>query len=180
MPVEPNLPSIELPLRDGQTVEVRPIEPSDAAALVDFHSTLSDRTIYLRYFAAHPVLTPEEVSRLTTVDHDRREAYVALQDRRIVGVGRWDAIDRDTAEVAFVISDSYQNLGLGSVLFTLLAQAAAQHGIRYFRAEVLPQNRGMIRLLDTFGESIQRVSDGGEVTVTVKLPALGEGQLGNG
>lgn len=161
--------SIECMLRSGRKVLIRPIAPSDAQMLFDFHETLSDRTIYMRHFSAHPHLSDAELQRFTNVDHIKREAYVAVDENRIIGVGRWDAIDSTAAEVAFVISDDYQHQGLGSVLFSLLAQAAQDYGITEFVAEVLPQNRAMMRLFEVFGESFERKFEDGVVTMSVKL-----------
>ena len=64
-------------LADGGTVHVRPIRPDDKDRLVDLHGRLSDRTIYYRFFSPHPRLTPREVERFTTVDHEDRVALVA-------------------------------------------------------------------------------------------------------
>ena len=94
---------------------------------------------------------------------------MAVFDDAIVGVGRWDAIDSTSAEVAFVISDAYQNQGLGSVLFSLLSQAAQARGISEFVAEALPQNRGMFRLFEVFGEAMKKTSAEGVVSMSVRL-----------
>ena len=168
---------VEVPLRDGRIVRVRPITAADGERLVRFHSTLSDRTIYQRYFAAHPRLTDSDVHRFTHVDHCDREAYVATVDEEIVAVGRWDRIDETQAEVAFVITDSYQRQGIGSLLFTLLATAARGFGISEFVAEVLPQNRAMIRLFQVFGEAFTRVNEEGSTFITVRLPEFEPGGL---
>jgi hypothetical protein len=67
-------------LADGRVVQVRPIEPTDAAPLVQFHESLSRETTRLRFFTPHPYLSEAEVVRFTTVDHHDREALVALAD----------------------------------------------------------------------------------------------------
>lgn len=164
-------------LRDGRAVVIRPITAADGDRLVRFHSTLSDRTIYQRYFAAHPRLTDADVYRFTHVDHAIREAYVGTVGDEIVGVGRWDRTSAEQAEVAFVITDSYQRVGLGSALFALLAQAARSFGIKEFVAEVLPQNRAMIKLFQDFGEAFTRVNDEGSSFISVRLPELADGGL---
>ena len=169
--------SLQVPLRDGRDVLVRPITAADSERLVRFHSTLSDRSIYQRYFAAHPTLSDKEVYRYTHVDHSAREAYVALDADAIVGVGRWEQIDGESAEVAFLVSDKYQGLGLGSVLFALLSQAARSRGIKQFVAEVLPQNRAMIRVFEELGEDLRKRTEEGTVTLRVTLPDLAEGAL---
>lgn len=156
-------------LRDGRKVTIRPISRSDADRLVAFHESLSDRTIYQRFFAAHPHLTEKEVERFTQVDHDLREAYVAVLNDEIVAVGRLERIDDASAEVAFVIRDEFQNQGLGSALFSLLAETARKQGVYKFVAEVLPQNRAMIRLFEVFGESFKKDTEDGVTHVEVSL-----------
>ena len=154
---------VEVPLRDGRVATIRPIAPSDAERLVRFHATLSDRSIYQRYFSAHPRLSEKEVARFTQVDHTHREAYIGVVDDEIIGVGRWDEVTSVSAEVAFLITDEFQGLGLGSVLFKLLAQAA--------------RGRGFNEFIDDFGESISKVNEEGTVFLSTRLPELGEGGL---
>jgi acyl-CoA synthetase (NDP forming)/GNAT superfamily N-acetyltransferase len=137
-------------LRDGHPVHLRPITAADGDALRAFHTSLSDRTVYFRFFSAKPALTDADVEYFTNVDYDSRVALVALDAGVMVGVGRFDALGDGRAEVAFVIRDDVQGLGLGSVLLEHLAAAARERGIRQFVAEVLPENS---RMLATFREA---------------------------
>ena len=163
------LPSVPVTLLNGEVLRIRPITPEDAGALVEFHEQLSDRTIYFRHFAARPHLSDPEVTRFTTVDHLTREAYVAVLRDRIIGVGRWDVVTPELAEVAFVVRDDYQGQGLGTVLFELLAQSAYNLGIRQFVADMLPQNRGMVRLMEDYGNVTSRTNQNGVVEIVVDL-----------
>lgn len=166
---EQSVRQVPVTLRSGELALLRPIGPADAIRLVQFHERLSDRTIYLRFFAAHPHLTPAEIERFTHVDHVMREAYVAVLEDRIIGVGRWDSAGDSSAEVAFVIADEHQSQGLGSVLFALLAEQAVAHGITSFYAEMLPQNRGMRRLFEVFGTVTERSVANGVMHMSVAL-----------
>ena len=140
----------DVAVRDGRTVRIRPITPDDGERLAAFHRSLSDETVYMRFFAPYPELTERDVHRFTHVDHDDRVALVATVGGQLVGVGRYDRIDPRDAEVAFVIRDDHQGRGLGSVLLEHLAAAARERGVRRFVAEVLPTNR---RMLATFEEA---------------------------
>lgn len=161
--------SVPVTLRDGTSAVIRPISPRDAIRLVQFHERLSDRTQYQRFLVAHPHLTPREIENFTHVDHQRREAFVAIRDDRIIGVARWDQASADSAEVAFVISDEYQHQGLGSVLFSVLIESATSAGISEFFAEMLPNNKGMRRLFEVFGEVTERQVDDGILHMTVLI-----------
>jgi GNAT superfamily N-acetyltransferase len=133
-------------LRDGRTILIRPIEPSDNIALVAFHERLSDTTRRLRFFSPHPHLTNEEVTRFTNVDHDHRQALVAIFRERVIGVGRFDAVSPTAGEVAFVVADDCQGQGLGSLLLERLGAWAHDHGFTRFDADVLGGNGKMLHV----------------------------------
>ncbi|HET7901816.1 MAG TPA: GNAT family N-acetyltransferase [Candidatus Nanopelagicales bacterium] len=140
----------DVAVRDGRTVRIRPITADDGERLATFHRSLSDETVYFRFFAPYPELTERDVERFTNVDHVDRVALVATVGGELVGVGRYDRVNATEAEVAFVIRDDHQGRGLGSVLLEHLAAAARERGVKRFVAEVLPTNR---RMLSTFQEA---------------------------
>ena len=148
--VAPPYPShweADVVLRDGGTCHLRPIRREDAELLRLFHARLSAQTIYYRFFAPYPRLSERDLRRFTEVDHVDRVALVALIGDDIVGVVRYDRLDREEAEVAFVIRDDHQGRGLGTVFLEHIAQAARERGVRRFVAEILPDN---IRMLEVF------------------------------
>ncbi len=149
--------------RDGRICHIRPIQPSDREALARFHESLSAETVYYRFFAPYPRLTDKDLDRFTTVDHTDRVAFVAVMAGEIIGVGRYDRIDRAEAEIAFVISDDHQGRGLGSILLEHLAAAARERGITRFVAEVLPSNRRMLATFEEAGYKPTQAMDEGVV-----------------
>ncbi|MBQ1026673.1 bifunctional GNAT family N-acetyltransferase/acetate--CoA ligase family protein [Micromonospora sp. C95] len=150
--------AVDVLLSDGSTVQLRPIEPSDAPEIVAMHSRFSERTRYLRYFSPYPRIPERDLRRFVNVDHRDREAFVVLAGDRIVAVGRYERLGPASpdAEVAFVVEDAYQGRGIGSVLMEHLADAARRAGIVNFVAEVLPANGQMLRVFADFGYQIQR------------------------
>ncbi|HQR79847.1 MAG TPA: GNAT family N-acetyltransferase [Actinomycetota bacterium] len=150
-------------LRDGRICHIRPIRPEDREGLAAFHETLSAETVYYRFFAPYPKLTDRDLQRFTTVDYIDRVALVAVVAGQIIGVGRYDRIDRAEAEVAFVISDDHQGRGLGSILLEHLAVAARERGIARFVAEVLPTNRRMLATFEEAGFKPTQAMDEGVV-----------------
>ncbi len=156
-------------LSDGGTVHLRPIRPSDAAAIVALHSRFSERTRYLRYFSPYPRIPERDLRRFVNVDHRDREAFVAELGGELIAVGRYDRLDADKAEVAFVVEDAHQRRGLGSVLLEHLAQAAREERIARFVAEVLPENGSMLRVFSDAGYTVDRSYADGVVHLTFEI-----------
>ena len=153
-------------LRDGSVVHVRPILPGDGDALVAFHDGLSSRSVYRRFFFVHPHLTADEVERFTHVDYVGRLALVAFDGDRMVGVGRYERLPSgDEAEVAFVVTDDHQHLGIGTLLLDHLADVARGHGITTFVAQTMSDNRDMVGMFLASGFPVETASSAGTVSL---------------
>jgi RimJ/RimL family protein N-acetyltransferase len=142
-------------LLDGTSVPYHAIAPENASALQRFHHRLSERSIYLRFFAAKPELSDREAVYFTNVDKVNRFALVAVDPERpeeIVGVVSFDREGTtERAEYAAEVEDSWQGRGLGLALTRRLVEAALKRDVSIFTAFVLPQNRGMLHLLRGLG-----------------------------
>ncbi|HZP36327.1 MAG TPA: GNAT family N-acetyltransferase [Methylomirabilota bacterium] len=142
----------DVALRDGTRIHLRPVRPDDQERLIAFHDRLSEETVYQRFFNVVKHLPATWAQFLVNVDYDRRLALVAEHGdgpaRTLVAVARYDATAQaDTAEMAFVVQDDWQNRGLGTILLDALLEAAEARGIRRFRASVLASNSRMLDLL---------------------------------
>ncbi len=157
---------IRVILRDGQSLKVRPITPSDKEKLKDLFYRLSPQTRYLRFGYMKSYISDQELDYFTVVNPPDTYAYVALagegQEERIVGVGRWFlSPDGRTAEIAFVVEDIIQVRGIGTSLLEQLAAAAAKYRIKRFVARVLPENTRMLEVFESSGFSItKRIYEG--------------------
>jgi len=157
-------------LTDGGVARLRPIMPADAPKLVQFYERVSPESKYLRFFAPYPRLSPRDVKRFTEVDYVDRVAFILTLGDEMIGVGRFDRIENDRAEVAFLIEDAHQGRGIAQLLLEHLAEAARERGITGFVAEVLPENR---RMAQVFADAGYRVSKGIEDGVlSVEFPIL--------
>ena len=161
----PLLAEADVVLRDGTVARLRPIRPGDAEAIHRFHAGQSEESIYLRFFAPIRELSQRDVERFTTVDYVDRMALVATIRDEIIGIGRYDRVTPESAEVAFNISDHYQGKGIGSVLLEHLAAIAQEHGISRFEAEVLPQNRKMLSVFADAGYEVSKRYEDGVVVL---------------
>ncbi|HVL84281.1 MAG TPA: GNAT family N-acetyltransferase [Pseudonocardia sp.] len=154
---------------DGGIVHLRPMLPSDAERLLEFHERLSERTRYLRFFGPYPRIPPRDLERFTRVDHRRRVALIGLLGSEIIAVGRYESLGDDdgdgphsgAAEIAFVVRDDHQARGLGSILLEHLAAAARESGLRRFEAEVLVENHQMVRVFRQAGYQVSRAFEDG-------------------
>ncbi len=159
----------EIALGD-RTLRLRPIRPNDMVSLDTFHHRLSQESVYRRYFGLHPELSNDELRHLTQVDYVDRLALVVEDDNDLVAVGRYDRYPGTSdAEVAFVVRDDYQHLGLGSYLLHRLAQAARARGLTRFCAETLATNQGMMAVFLHSGFHVTTSSSSGEISVRFLL-----------
>jgi GNAT superfamily N-acetyltransferase len=157
-------------LADGSTARLRDIRPGDAEALKAFHEGLSDQTVYLRFFGPHPVLSDKEVAHLTNVDGADRVALVAECEGRIVAVARYDRTPGgDDAEVAFVVDDTFQGKGMGTILFEHLVAVARVHGIKRLVADTLFENHRMLQVLKDSRFTRHYERSGGVVRVVLDI-----------
>ena len=138
-------------MKDGTAVTIRPIRPEDEPAMVQFHETLSERSVYLRYFHLMNLeqrITHERLTRICFIDYDREMALVAERrnpetgETEILGVGRMSKIHGTTdAEVAVLVSDQCQGRGLGKELLARLLIVGADEKLTRLTADILPDNR---------------------------------------
>jgi acetyl coenzyme A synthetase (ADP forming)-like protein len=158
---------LDVVLRDGGVVHVRPMRPEDAAEAKTFFQRLGPESRYFRFFSVKVDLTDEEVRDFADVDYHDRMALVAVSDGQIIGVGRYDREmpGGDVAEVAFAVVDEHQGRGIGTRLLELLTDHARSNGIKQFRAYVLGENRQMMRVFRNSGYELTRTIDRGVYTV---------------
>jgi RimJ/RimL family protein N-acetyltransferase len=160
-------------LRDGRSVLIRPIAPSDAPALAEAIESADADTIRRRYLGRHLQVTPELVDYLTTVDYARRFALVAVEpaSQRGVAIARYEPAEQDgTAEVAIVVTPGWRDVGLAAELLRLLAQAASERGIHTFTGTYLADNRPVTALINEADEPADQATSGGIAEFSVRLP----------
>jgi acetyltransferase len=138
-------------LKDGTAVTIRPIRPEDEPLMVKFHETLSDRSVYLRYFGSLSLKTRIAHDRLVRIcfgDYDRELALVVevkgMEGPEIIGVGRLNRVfGTDEAEIGIIVTDAYQNRGLGAELLRRAVRVAREEGIGALTSEMMADNLSM-------------------------------------
>ena len=155
-------------LRDGSALRLRSPVPSDEDAIRAFFDALSFESRYLRF---HGAGRTDVISRdYARADGDSRVPLLAHLGGRVVAVAGYDRLNEpDAAEVAFAIAEDLQGRGLATRMLEQLAEIAAPRGITRFDAEVLPDNRPMLRVFANAGFGVRRVSRDGVVHLSLDL-----------
>ena len=160
-------------------VTIRPIRPEDEPFMVAFHHTLSDASVYLRYFHVQKLdsrIAHENLIRRCCVDYDREIALVVdrvnpqSQEHEILAVGRLTRpLGRQEAELGVLVTDRHQGAGLGRELVARLIQIARTEKIHTIVAQILPENASMLALARRFHFTSIPGSDPASHTVILTL-----------
>ena len=169
-------------LRNGARLRIRPIRPDDEPRLKQLFERLSARTIYQRFLAPYHRLPAEWYHQFANVDYRARLALVAdekdARGTHIRAVARYESMETPgVAEIAITVEDAWQGRGLGGVLLDDLLRAAGARGIKSFTADLLTENRRMLRLLWRLGEIRRREASNGVLTVDFERRHAIEGCL---
>jgi acetyl coenzyme A synthetase (ADP forming)-like protein len=164
---------VDVILRDGATMRLRPPRRSDANALLAFFAALSAESMHSRFHGGR-IVDNSLVEHFLVAAADRGTLVGTVAGpaggNHIVAVAEYAGLrDPSVAEVAFAVADDLQGHGIGARLLEQLAALAARAGIETFVAEVLPQNRAMLRVFGDAGFDITRKLGGGEVEVRFSI-----------
>jgi RimJ/RimL family protein N-acetyltransferase len=160
-------------LRNGALLEIRALRPDDRAGMLAVIGRASKETLYRRFFGPKQSFSEREIEFFLNVDFTSHVALVALlaEDGRqvIVGGARYIVSRPGCAELAFVIDDLHQKLGIATLLITHLIKLARAAGLKEFVAEVLPENQPMLKVFTRCGLAMTTRRERGVVHVTLVL-----------
>jgi acetyltransferase len=151
-------------LRNGAKVLLRPIRPEDEALEAKLVQNTSKESLYFRFFGYLTHLDHQMLARFTHIDYDREMAIVAEigegDQKELIGVVRivgdgW----RETAEYAILVTDAWQEKGLGGILTDFILEIARAQGYKKVYASFLKINGDMRRLFHRKGFEIQATPD---------------------
>src|SRR5215469_6833807 len=142
-------------LRDGRTIEIRALRPTDHAGLLAAVERISAQSLYRRFMGAKRHFSERERAFFVNVDFVNHVALVAViqeDGHEAIIAGARYVIERPgTAEVAFAVIDKYQGQGIGAALLRHLAKIARDAGLKEFTAEVLSDNASMLKVFEKSG-----------------------------
>jgi RimJ/RimL family protein N-acetyltransferase len=152
--------------KTGLNILLRPAKISDEPLLKDFFYGLSDDSKYLRFFSLRKDMPHTRLQEYGVLDYTKRMVILAVLPKTeleiVIGLGQYD-VDENShyAEVAVVVKDEFQSHGVGTEILSYLTFLAKRQGILGFTAEVLAENRQMLRILDKIGFEVEKRTDDG-------------------
>jgi len=160
-------------LSDGQRVEIRALKPDDRTDLLAAAARTSSESLRRRFFVTKRSFTDQETAFFLNVDFVNHVALVAVVQEAgepaIVGSGRYILLRPGEAELAFAVVDQYQGRGVGRALMRHLTALARAAGLERLIAELLPENRAMLRLLERSGLPVTVKREADVIHVTLRV-----------
>lgn len=165
-------------LKDGDDVIIRPIRPEDEPLLIGLHQVLSERSVYMRYFQPLKLsqrTAHERLTRICFIDYDREMALVVERKKadgteEIIAIGRLTKLrGRHEAELAVLVDDRNQHLGIGTELYRRLIDVAREEKLERVISILLEENRDMLAICQKLGFSLQAELQDGTVKAELAL-----------
>jgi len=158
----------------GIDIFVRPIRPEDAPLLVELFESLSQRSVYMRFFSPLKHLSHSMLARFTQIDYDREIALVALSESRLqekmLGVARViNERNQKHAEFSVVVADQWQGKGIGAELLKRCLEIAKKRNIETVWGSVLAENLQMLKLGKKLGFKVSRLQGSNEYELRIDL-----------
>jgi RimJ/RimL family protein N-acetyltransferase len=164
-------------LRNGTAVTIRHVRADDRDRMARAFRNLERDTVYTRFFRYVSDVTEAQLTRATQTDPDREVALVVTTgvgaEESIIAGGRYisskTAEGKRIAEVAFIVEEDFQGLGIATRLLRHLAEIARQQQVVSFEAEVLAENAAMLRAFARSGLTMKQRREGDVVHVELSL-----------
>lgn len=161
--------------KSGLEFRLRPVKISDEPLLKDFFYKLSDETKYNRFLSRRKDMPHEMLQDIfVVIDYTKEMVILAtIEDgdsEVVIGVGQYAVIEGTlTAQVALVVRDDYHQKGLGTKLLSFLAYIAKKQGLVGFKAEILPDNKHVLHLLEKTGPVVEKKFSSGVYIIEIAL-----------
>jgi len=143
-------------MKNDLPVRFRPIKPSDEEAMRRLFYRFSKQSIYRRFFFPVSTMPHNKMQAYVNVDYHSEMSIVALINEPgqeiIIAEARYGRDEEDSfGDLAFFVDEKYQGLGIAQYLFNLLTRLAKDRGLMGFTAEVLQENKGMLKVFEKGG-----------------------------
>ncbi|NOR26778.1 MAG: GNAT family N-acetyltransferase [Desulforhopalus sp.] len=136
---------------NGLEVCFRAIKPSDEENMRRLFYRFSDESVYYRYFSRIRSMPHVKMQEYVNIDYKKSLSIVAeVKNGKLIAEARFASLEihETHPEVAIVVDESYQNLGIATYVLTMLMQQAKERKLKGFKGYILPNNRKILRILE--------------------------------
>lgn len=154
---------------NGRQVSIGDLPAADEPVLRATFGRLSRETIYRRFHAPYPRVPEPVLSHLIGYADGRSVVAVARND--VVGHAMY-AGESGQAEMAVVVEDGWQSMGVGKLLLAGLALRAAGRGIATFTGLALGENRRVLDLVEAVFAGARHTPKAGSDEMSMPLGGL--------
>lgn len=158
--------------KNDTKVRFRAIRPSDEEGMRRLFYRFSDESVYYRYFSPIKTMPHSKMQAYVNIDYSKIMSIVGLTGEpgggQIIAEARFikDA-SSPYADVAFVVDERYQGLGIASYLYKMLYHLARSRGIQGFMADVLATNKSMMKVFEKCSETVNAKLEYGVYHLTI-------------
>lgn len=160
--------------RGGLEVRFRAIRPSDEDEMRRLFYRFSDESVYSRYFTSVKTMPHAKMQEYVNVDCSRILSIVGLvgdaPEEHVIAEARYAKhLDRPYADIAFIVDEKHQGLGIAGYLYKMLVRLGKEAGLKGFTADVLTSNRAMMKVFEKGGLPFQSKMDRGVFELTISF-----------
>jgi acyl-CoA hydrolase/RimJ/RimL family protein N-acetyltransferase len=176
LPESAHLYSLEIEERhtfkNNVDVQFRGLRPSDEEEMRRLFYRFSDENIFYRYFTSIKAMPHIKMQEYVNVDLNRFTSVVGLEagpgKGKIIAEARFaKLLSRPYADVAFIVDEQYQGIGIASYLFNMLTRLAKERGVEGFTASVLTTNKSMMKVFEKSGLFLEAKMEEGVISLTI-------------
>ena len=155
-------------------IRFRPIKPSDEDEMRKLFYRFSDESVYYRYFSRIKTMPHTKMQQYVNVDYRKAMSIVGLVggpgSGRIIAEARYVRLDNSPiADVAMVVDDEFQRRGIATFIFQMLVRVAKERGVRGFVADVIPENKAIMKVLEKGPYPVKATMDYGTYHLNIPL-----------
>ena len=159
---------------NNKEIKFRPIKPSDEDMMRRLFYGFSDESKYMRYMTPVRIMPHDAMQPYVNIDYNAVLSMVGtIQHKgseRIVAEARYSLDDdRDMYELAFVVDEEFQGLGIAKFLFNCLIWIAKEREISKLYGVIMAGNTRMAKVFESTSIKPEICEDYGEVEYVFDL-----------
>jgi len=162
-------------LKNGMTIKIRPIKPTDERMLQELYYSLDNQDRYLRFFSSAPKFSHKRIQPFVNIDYTTNMIlvgeYFEKGEQQIIASAPFFKTDNpSTVEFGIVIKKNWRKSGIAKFLLLYLVKIARELNYKFISGSVLLENKPMLHIINNSGYPMTSKSiEYGEVNFTLDI-----------